>query len=75
MFIAVGSEETLTKDSPRNDMVGDATEFYSRLKARNLENLNLKLRVIEFANHSTAFPTTAVQGLWWLFNTDDKTTL
>lgn len=73
MFIAVGSEEIPTRDSPKNDMVGDATEFYTRLKARELEGLNLELRVIEFANHSTAFPTTAVQGLWWLFNTDAKT--
>lgn len=72
VFIAVGAEETITRDSPKNDMVGDTTEFHTRLKARDLDKLNLELRVIEFANHSTAFPTTAVQGLWWLFNTDGK---
>src|SRR5690606_4540375 len=43
IFIAVGSEETITKDSPRNDMVGDAKEFYNRLKTRKLENVNLEL--------------------------------
>lgn len=72
MFIAIGADETINRDSPRYDMVGDATEFYTRLKSRNLDRLNLELRVIEFANHSTAFPTTAAQGLWWLFNTDSK---
>lgn len=72
MFISVGAEETTTMDSPKNEMVGDAREFYNRLKARNLENLNLELRIIESANHATAFPTTAIQGLWWLFNTNDK---
>lgn len=72
VFISVGAEETLTRDSPKHDMVGDATRFHSRLKARNLDKLNLELRVIEHATHATAFPTTAVQGLWWLFNTKRK---
>lgn len=70
MFIAVGAEEIPTRDSLKNDMVGDAKEFHSRLKARNLKKLNLELRVIEHATHAIAFPTTAVQGLWWLFNTN-----
>lgn len=70
MFIAVGAEETLIRDSPKHEMVGDATELYARLKARKLDNLSLELRVIEHANHSTAFPTTAVQGLWWLFGSN-----
>lgn len=70
VFIAVGAEETLTKDSPKNDMVGDAAAFHARLKARNLDKLKSEFRVIEYANHSIAFPTTAAQGLWWLFNTD-----
>ncbi len=71
-FISVGENETLTRDSPKNDMVGDAKQFYSRLKARKLEKSNVELRIIEHANHATAFPTTAMQGLWWLFNTDNK---
>lgn len=70
VFIAVGAEETITRDSPKHDMVGDATTFHTRLKARNLDKLNVELRVIEHATHATAFPTTAVQGLWWLFKTD-----
>lgn len=72
VFIAVGAEETITRDSPKHDMVGDATTFHTRLKNRNLDKLNLELRVIEHATHATAFPTTAVQGLWWLFNTNTK---
>lgn len=72
VFIAVGAEETLTRDSPKHDMVGDATTFHARLKARNIDNLNVELRVIEHATHAIAFPTTAAQGLWWLFKTDPK---
>lgn len=72
VFIAVGAEETITRDSPKHDMVGDATTFHARLKARNLDGLNLELRVIEHATHAIAFPTTAAQGLWWLFKTDSK---
>lgn len=72
VFIAVGAEETITRDSPKHDMVGDATTFHARLKARNLDRLNLELRVIEHATHAIAFPTTAAQGLWWLFKTDSK---
>jgi predicted alpha/beta superfamily hydrolase len=72
VFIAVGAEETITRDSPKHDMVGDARTFHTRLKARNLDKLNVELRVIEHATHAIAFPTTAVQGLWWLFKTDRK---
>lgn len=72
VFIAVGAEETITRDSPKHDMVGDATTFHARLKARNLDRLNLELRVIEHATHAIAFPTTAAQGLWWLFKTNSK---
>lgn len=70
LFISVGADEIPAKDSPKNDMVGDAREFYTRLENRNLKKLNVEFRVIENATHATAFPTTAVQGLWWLFNTD-----
>lgn len=72
VFIAVGEDETLTRDSLKNDMVGDAKKNHARLKSRHLEKLNMELRVIGYANHSTAFPTTTMQGLWWLFNTDNK---
>lgn len=72
VFIAVGAEETITRDSPKHDMVGDATTFHARLKARNVGRLNLELRVIEHATHAIAFPTTAAHGLWWLFKTDSK---
>lgn len=70
LFISVGAHEIPAKDSPKNDMVGDAKEFHTRLKNRNFKKLNVEFRAIEHANHSTAFPTTAMQGLWWLFNKD-----
>jgi uncharacterized protein len=73
LFIAVGEDETITKDSPEHDMVGDAKIFHARLKGRNMNKVNLEFRVLGYANHSTAFPTTAIQGLWWLFNNDGET--
>jgi predicted alpha/beta superfamily hydrolase len=68
VFISVGELEYANSDSTRNDLLGDAKKFHQRLKDRNLKNMKLQLQVIESANHETAFPTTAIQGLWWLFN-------
>jgi predicted alpha/beta superfamily hydrolase len=68
MFIAIGADEIAA--NLKYDMVGDAQQLYQRLKARKIAKLQLELRVIEHANHATAFPTTAVQGLWWLFKTE-----
>lgn len=70
IFIAVGADEIPGRDSPKNDMVGQAREMFDRLKARDLKNSKFEMRVIEHANHATAFPVTSAQGLWWLFNND-----
>lgn len=72
VFIAVGANETPPKTGAKYDMVGDAKALYNQLKARKLINLSLKLKVIDSAYHETAFPTTAIQGLWWLFKTNKK---
>lgn len=73
IFIAVGEDEVPGRDSPRYDMVGQAREMFDRLKAREMKNTRLEIRVIEHANHAIAFPVTASQGLWWLFNNDEGT--
>lgn len=70
VFIAVGSEETARSANTKHDMVVDARAFHAQLKSRNLKNLSLKLQIIDSANHVTAFPTTAIQGMWWLFKTN-----
>lgn len=62
---------TPTRKAQKNDLLGDAKLLHQKLSARNLKQVNLHLQVIESANHETAFPTTAIQGLWWLFNKKD----
>lgn len=71
VFIAVGAQEFANSDSTKNDLLGDARQFHQKLAVRKLKNMKLYIQVIESANHETAFPTTAIQGLWWLFNFKD----
>jgi predicted alpha/beta superfamily hydrolase len=68
VFISVGMDEFANSESTKHDLRGDARRFYEKLKLRQLPGVKLELQVIESANHETAFPTTAIQGLWWLFN-------
>jgi uncharacterized protein len=70
VYISVGQLETPPYTEAKHEMPKDAEAFYSRLKSRNYKNLSIKLDVIESANHAIAFPTTAAQGLWWLFRTE-----
>lgn len=67
VFIAVGELETRNSNSTRHDMVLGANTLYSLLRENKPGGLDLELRVIPHASHETAFPTTAIQGLWWLF--------
>ncbi len=71
VFISVGMDEYANSESTKNDLRGDARRFHEQLKLRQLPKMKVELRVIESANHETAFPTTAIQGLWWLFNKKD----
>jgi predicted alpha/beta superfamily hydrolase len=66
VFIAVGANETIELGSSQHDMVKGAKEL--ELKISDLfPNTKVKLLTIQGANHETAFPTTAIQGLYWLF--------
>ncbi|MEW6995748.1 alpha/beta hydrolase [Colwelliaceae bacterium MEBiC 14330] len=67
VFIAVGANETIERDSPKNDLVKGAKELKLKLSAELFPNTKVKLLTIQDANHETAFPTTAIQGLYWLF--------
>ncbi|WP_348772065.1 alpha/beta hydrolase [Pseudoalteromonas luteoviolacea] len=67
IFIAVGERETPKYDSPRHDMVTGAQKLVSKLSGEHFPNVEVKLLIIQGANHETAFPTTATQGLYWLF--------
>jgi predicted alpha/beta superfamily hydrolase len=68
VFIAVGARETIALDSPAHDMVAGAQQLKLKISKTAFPNTEVKLLIIEGANHETAFPTTATQGLYWLFN-------
>jgi predicted alpha/beta superfamily hydrolase len=67
VFIAVGANETIELDSPKDDMVKGAKELELKISSDLFPNTKVKLLTIQGANHETAFPTTAIQGLYWLF--------
>jgi uncharacterized protein len=71
VFLSVGAEEYANSESTKNDLLGDTRKFQSRLIKGKQKNSKIELQVIQAANHETAFPTTAIQGLWWLFNKKD----
>jgi len=64
VFIAIGERETKALES-RYEMVADAKMFHKKMLAWQQPNLKTKLFIIPQANHQTAFPTTAIQGLHW----------
>jgi predicted alpha/beta superfamily hydrolase len=73
IFISIGELETIEYGAGYN-MVADAQIFYNRMLNWRSENLNVKLMIIPEADHSTAFPTTAIQGLKWVLGKCKKTT-
>jgi len=67
VYIGVGEYETPEFDSPDHDMVLGAKQLQLKLSAPLLPHTQVRLNIISGANHETAFPTTATQGLYWLF--------
>ena len=65
VFIAIGERESKNFESDY-EMVNDAQLFYQKILSWQQENLKAKLIIIPEANHQTAFPTTAIQGLQWV---------
>ena len=51
----------------REDMVFGAKQLAEKIKAQSGENTLLKFSVIDGARHATAFPTTLIQGLDWIY--------
>jgi predicted alpha/beta superfamily hydrolase len=67
VYIAVGANETIDLDSPNHDIVNGAKNLQLKITKELFPNTEIKLLTIPGANHETAFPTTATQGLYWLF--------
>ena len=51
----------------REDMVFGAKQLAEKIKAQSGENTLLKFSVIDGTRHATAFPTTLIQGLDWIY--------
>lgn len=71
VFIAIGERESKALESSY-EMVDDAQQFYQKILSWQQEKLAAKMLVIPEANHQTAFPTTAIQGLYWVLAKDKK---
>ncbi len=59
IFVSIGAMEN-------EDMIEQAKGFIPMLKSKNYTNLSSKLEVIESADHSRAFPMTALRSMYWL---------
>jgi predicted alpha/beta superfamily hydrolase len=71
IYIGVGSKETPRGENTSHDMVLGAKNLALKLRSSNTDKIQVKLQVITDANHETAFPTTAIQGLYWLLKRGD----
>ncbi|MCL1146958.1 alpha/beta hydrolase [Shewanella marinintestina] len=73
VFVGIGAlEHNGRGGSSEFDMVGDAQRFSSLLSSltqAQTGTLNSKILLINEAHHATAFATTAIHGMDWLFNT------
>jgi len=67
VFIAIGERESKALES-NHDMVQDAKTFYEKILNWQQPRLRAKILIIAEANHQTAFPTTAIQGLHWIYS-------
>jgi len=66
VFIGLGDKETI-KFGSEYDMVNDAKAFMKILDNIQPGIINSKLLIIPEADHYTAFPTTAIQGINWIY--------
>jgi uncharacterized protein len=66
VYIAVGELETPVYGEAQ-DMVAGARQLEQHLLALNSTQLQLRFSVVAGARHETAFPTTAIQGLDWIY--------
>jgi predicted alpha/beta superfamily hydrolase len=70
VFIGIGELEKPPYTDNNHHMVADAQAFFKLLQSHpsaQSGDLALKLLLIPEADHSMAFPTTAIHGLTWLF--------
>lgn len=66
VYLSVGALER-PQYGEQQDMVAGATRLNDKLLNEGNDNLTVKFVTIDGAKHATAFPTTLIQGLDWLY--------
>ncbi len=66
VYLSVGSLEQ-PAFGERENMVQGAKQLAEKIKAQSSEDTHLKFSLINGARHETAFPTTLIQGLDWIY--------
>ncbi|TKB43043.1 alpha/beta hydrolase [Thalassotalea mangrovi] len=66
VYIAVGSLER-PEYGEREDMVAGAKLLMQKISKESGQNTQVKFNMINDARHATAFPTTLIQGLDWIY--------
>ncbi|MDO6567050.1 alpha/beta hydrolase-fold protein [Alteromonas sp. 1_MG-2023] len=66
VYLSVGALER-PEYGERQDMVEGAQKLAQKITQQSEQQINLKFKLIDEATHATAFPTTAIQGLDWLY--------
>ncbi|OZB04012.1 MAG: alpha/beta hydrolase [Idiomarina sp. 34-48-12] len=66
VYISVGSLER-PQFGAEQDMVAGATKLKNKIITEAGGSVTLKFNIIEDAKHATAFPTTLIQGLDWIY--------
>ncbi len=66
VYISVGSKETPEFGEGQN-MVAGANKLATKIRQSGNKHIKLQVNFIDGAKHSTAFPTTLIQGLDWLY--------
>lgn len=66
VYLSVGSLER-PEFGEREDMVAGASSLAEKIKSQSSEDTHLAFRIIDGAKHATAFPTTLIQGLDWIY--------
>jgi predicted alpha/beta superfamily hydrolase len=66
VYLSVGSKET-PEFGEGQDMVTGANKLADKIRQSNDQQVQLQFSIIDGAKHATAFPTTLIQGLDWLY--------
>ena len=71
VYLSVGEYETPAFGEGQ-DMVAGAVQLRDKIAAYRSEYIEINFSIISGASHATAFPTTAIQGLDWVYGIKRK---